>query len=682
MGRLSVTCNNSSCFKPATKKCSACQFTRYCSKQCLALDHSIHKLNCKEIVAWEERTSRDAPPLNLSQAAGLVASVSAQLDGQDDPAEDDSNGSPLDRLQAATGLSFKNRKTLGKAGACEVLASALDRALAAGNCLTSHLYDICSGMVALTHIDTCPENGVTLSKLGSIPNVTRVLLLATAEGDWPLAERACCLLSHLALLRQPSHCRQFADVSTYEAVAACLVAAASCPKSIEGSTASQGLNQPPTILDRTSASYAACDAVHDLQLVAQLCRDPGCPRHGHDHEDLMPGCQNRLRLGTMPGLPAALAACLHTAFAQLVSLVTGDMPGPLANATFRGLDQGVEPEAPLQGLEMPTENFQGLELEAPSLGLETGECQRLASEVPETVDAEASLRQCLQSDAFRGALADMVKVCQGIYMVIQPRGYPADVALAFGTQPHVARDLAGTLALAGSPHYLAARPACDPDWLLLNRACKLISSVVHAQVAVRGGNVPLGFRDTVRPLLELLELGNRERQRSPQFDAVTTMVALAGDAWVAEAMVEEGVCEALVEAMRQGVDRRDVLITQNASNVVRMLSSVPAAARQLASCEDTCQTLVDALLMTLILERVRAAKGGDITIPLPAQASVGYSVAAWLPIMAADPRCKTFFLTAGAEKVLAIAFQVAMAALDAPAMALLYNVKEAMHGGL
>eukprot|EP00899_Mesostigma_viride_P028318 jgi/Mesvir1/8671/Mv02611-RA.1 len=271
-----VPCHKEHCDAPATKSCARCRLSYYCSRECQVRDYPQHKAKCQEMASQEERATGAARPLDSTQAEDLVAAVARQLEGQGaaaasaGPSEEES---PMKQLQALAGLSFKNEKLLGKAGACEILASAFDRALAAAD--SASLYEICTGMTALTA--TCAKNRAAFGRLGVIAGTTKALMLATRGRDWPLAGATSSLLAKLALNinhHESSQRAQFFQAEAFGALAKCIVAAARAPE----------LGAP--------ASYLACDAMHDLEPMSACCG---------------------MMFSVVPGLGAALERCLHAA---------------------------------------------------------------------------------------------------------------------------------------------------------------------------------------------------------------------------------------------------------------------------------------------------------------------------------------------------------------------------------
>eukprot|EP00899_Mesostigma_viride_P028556 jgi/Mesvir1/8886/Mv02774-RA.1 len=280
-----VPCHREHCDAPATKSCARCRLSYYCSRECQVRDYPQHKAKCQEMASQEERATGAARPLDSTQAEDLVAAVARQLEGQGaaaasaGPSEEQS---PMKQLQALAGLSFKNEKLLGKAGACEILASAFDRALAAAD--SASLYEICTGMTALTA--TCAKNRAAFGRLGVIAGTTKALMLATRGRDWPLAGATSSLLAKLALNinhHESSQRAQFFQAEAFGALAKCIVAAARAPE----------LGAP--------ASYLACDAMHDLEPMSACCG---------------------MMFSVVPGLGAALERCLHAAVTAAAAAIT------------------------------------------------------------------------------------------------------------------------------------------------------------------------------------------------------------------------------------------------------------------------------------------------------------------------------------------------------------------------
>eukprot|EP00899_Mesostigma_viride_P015804 jgi/Mesvir1/24224/Mv10935-RA.1 len=279
MASISVICHRGNCGNTSTKSCSRCRLVYYCSRECQSSDYPSHKSECKKLTKWEQQAREEACPLDRAQANDFVAALARQLDGQGGTptAAPPSEDSPLHQLQTLARSSFENEKLLGKAGACEVLASALDRALADDTSLPRE--DICAGLVRL--VDTCAKNRVALGKLGVIASSTEVLRRALREENWPLASNAANLLYKIGVQIEPSHCDQFGAADSFEVLASCLVAAAGlCESTI-------------------STAFQACEALQTMQITAEACTRAGC--------------QNRQRLGRAPGVFAALDTCLMCA---------------------------------------------------------------------------------------------------------------------------------------------------------------------------------------------------------------------------------------------------------------------------------------------------------------------------------------------------------------------------------
>eukprot|EP00899_Mesostigma_viride_P026451 jgi/Mesvir1/6991/Mv09129-RA.1 len=283
-----VTCDNQDCHAPATKTCSRCRIAYYCSQECQASNYSRHKIKCREMSRTERQATNEARPIDASQAEALVAAVSRQLNGPDPatvaalPVAD----TPLAQLKMLAKQSTENERQLGKAGACQVLASALEARLDGdGPSSLDTLHEICVGTIHL--MATCVKNGVTLGQLGVISHATRALRLATREGDWRFVETTLILLKLLAVRKDPSHCERFGAAGTFEAVAECVVTNASCPDDA---------------FPAAFAGFEACSTLYELQLMAAACADPWC--------------QNARKLARVVGLPAALDRWLERALAH------------------------------------------------------------------------------------------------------------------------------------------------------------------------------------------------------------------------------------------------------------------------------------------------------------------------------------------------------------------------------
>eukprot|EP00899_Mesostigma_viride_P000730 jgi/Mesvir1/10658/Mv13748-RA.1 len=597
MASSGVTCFNSECRAPAAKTCSRCRLAYYCCRECQVSDHYRHKSQCKKLSAWLERASQDSSSLNLAQAKDLVAAVARQLVACQGalPATAVSNlveDSPLVQLRDVALASPKNEKVLGKAGACEVLAPALDTALACGD--PGILYEICVSIVALTA--TCAKNRAAFGRLGAIASATTVLTSAVHDKNWQLAEAATMILNHVADFQSPSHCEVYGLSGTFEAVAAGVVAA---------------VNE----VEFPLSAFPACAAMHTLQHMALSCREPGC--------------QNRHRLGQAAGLFRALSLCLVTA--KTLAHLTATRAG---------------------------------------------------------VHAEES----------QDALKKLRSVCLGIYAIVQPDAYPVATVQALVATPRLCMDLSTTLALAGSPEHLRARPRCEPAWRLVDTAAKAVYGIC---VAHRQATLPPDLRHACPTLVDILRVANEEEAgRCVQCDTVIAMKELARDPHMAALLDEAGACEALVETLCQLAERRgdsdsqrdaasrdsdsefnvrrlhagDTVLCCNAAMAVRQLARVPNVLRQLASSEETCKTLVGMLRYLVELE----APGWVASVPLEEKPScVDY----WLPMMAAHPTSSKCFLAAGAGGVLAQALEACTAANDVQAMSLFRALAEEMHAG-
>eukprot|EP00899_Mesostigma_viride_P003952 jgi/Mesvir1/13558/Mv12447-RA.1 len=306
MSNPGVMCTKQGCNTPATNVCSRCRLVYYCSRACQVSHYPLHKKRCRELAAQEQEAIGGARPVQPTPAEELVAAVAKQLaSGQgvppatSVPLED----SPLKDLETLAGSSFANEKRLGKAGACEVLASAFDRALDGSGPVS--VYHLCSAIIRLTL--TCAKNRIAFGRLGIIASATKALTRATSECDWPLAVNACFLLDKIAIEEDAaaptSRCSQLGAVGAFEAAAACVVAGVrACMDSLASRT-------PPSP-DAMTASYHGCEAVHDLQYMAQTCTDAGC--------------QNKTRLGRAPGLFPALEACLKNSLMNMAWMVRLD----------------------------------------------------------------------------------------------------------------------------------------------------------------------------------------------------------------------------------------------------------------------------------------------------------------------------------------------------------------------
>eukprot|EP00899_Mesostigma_viride_P000731 jgi/Mesvir1/10659/Mv13749-RA.1 len=261
------------------------QFSSGCAQECQVIDHPVHKTKCQELAAWEEQATVGAPPLDVAQARDLVAAVARQLNSGQGLLMS-SDDSPLDQLRKAASASFKNEKVLGKLGACEVLASALPRALASKNALAQ--LHICVTMRSL--VSTCAKNSLAFGRLGVIASMTAALTSAVCRQDWPLATHASSFLFHLTLANKGSnsHCRQFGIAGAFEAVASCVVAAAPSPE-----------NAAINCSEHAAAAYQACRTLQGLQEMTEDCADGT-------------GCQNRRRVGQSPRLVPALQKCLES----------------------------------------------------------------------------------------------------------------------------------------------------------------------------------------------------------------------------------------------------------------------------------------------------------------------------------------------------------------------------------
>eukprot|EP00899_Mesostigma_viride_P004311 jgi/Mesvir1/13881/Mv16017-RA.1 len=253
--------------------------------------------------AWEERASEEAPPLDLSEATELVGAVSRQLDGMlDTPADEDP---PFKRLQAVLRrMSVKNQRTLARAGACEMLASALDRAVrsqpgSTGQLSPVSLHDIVSCMMYLA--GNSVKNKAALGQLGAIASLTATLRHAIQKNDVPLVMATVALLGDLAESRVSSFCEAFGSAGAFEAAAECVAWAAATPSPDK---VGPGKASSP----RTSA----CALLVALQAVADACTRPGCGNRARLvwNGPLFTACR-----GSRHRLFTALDACLSDAVA-------------------------------------------------------------------------------------------------------------------------------------------------------------------------------------------------------------------------------------------------------------------------------------------------------------------------------------------------------------------------------
>eukprot|EP00899_Mesostigma_viride_P006136 jgi/Mesvir1/15523/Mv03175-RA.1 len=149
---------------------------------------------------------------------------------------------------------------------------------------------------------------------------------------------------------------------------------------------------------------------------------------------------------------------------------------------------------------------------------------------------------------------------------------------------------------------------------------------------------------------------------------------LAGrDAQVASRVVEAGACEAVVEALRQAMDRRDLDAVCLSNDSVQRLVAIPSGARQLAlGGAVTCEVLVRSLRFALDMVAGRGPQAAILATLLP------YWVTSWLTMMKADARCKQFFLAVSGEQALLLALDVPAVANDCAAVMLYRGTRDVM----
>eukprot|EP00899_Mesostigma_viride_P015072 jgi/Mesvir1/23566/Mv18263-RA.1 len=567
---LGVRCGKLHCSAAATKSCARCRVVFYCSRECQVSDYPYHRDKCKLTAAWEERANEDEPPLSLSQAKKLVTAVAQQLDGQLDtpPGE----VPPFHRLQhVLSRLSVQNERMLAKAGACEVLASALERAVT-GNSPVS-LSELFKSLLYLATDSV--KNKAAYGALGVISSTAEALRKAIREQDWLLATTAVSFLTELAMAKVSSFCGQFGAAGAFEAVAECVMWAAwSSP-------------------DRATLGFNACGALWQLQIMACMCTDARC--------------KNRNRLGQSCGLFAALDTCLGEAVTAAESAAAHQH-----------------------------------DLYSHTLDTLTGAPQ-----------------QCRCGRMYhRDVIADLSSVCTAIYAIAQPEVYPTKLVRLLAT-PSVCTSLMRALALLTS--VLSAR---DERGASASRcaATRLVLDVVPtiwSLCACHDLGAAFQGPETCSALVRLLlvfnaECGGTASQGDTYAAQCSVLAAIRGltvDAPSATGLQEAGVFEAVTEALRQAVERRDERLLTHAHDAIRrMVVNVPAIPRQVGR-HRTVSVLVSAVQLALDLE----AGGKDKPVwPWPFFFWVDF----WWPILLAHWTSRKVFLDAGAGDVLRRVLQV------------------------
>eukprot|EP00899_Mesostigma_viride_P019610 jgi/Mesvir1/27650/Mv07378-RA.1 len=276
MPQTTVQCANGGCGKPGTQACSRCHAVYYCSRECQRASYGMHKRLCHSFSRHNESAGLWAT-LDEASARELVANAARCLDDERvTPAGRDSGAILAFCTLGVSAQRPDNERLLGKVGACELLVRALDATLAGR--LAVPLCHLCAGIMSLTN--TSVKNKRRFGDGGVIPRLARVLAVASREHDWQLMEKACQSVYTLALTDHFCHCNKYGEAGMLEAIGRCVVVAA-------GAT------------PLADACYAACDALTALHYAVKACADPGC--------------QNKRRLGAVPGVHAALDNVLEHA---------------------------------------------------------------------------------------------------------------------------------------------------------------------------------------------------------------------------------------------------------------------------------------------------------------------------------------------------------------------------------
>eukprot|EP00899_Mesostigma_viride_P005883 jgi/Mesvir1/15296/Mv06507-RA.1 len=270
MGSASLPCANTGCEEPGTRACGKCHAAYYCSKECQRSHHPDHKRTCKWVERWNEKY--DVLKLDEAAARELVASTARHLN--DECATPDSitaADKALCQLEISA-FSPENERLLGKAGVCTLLESALDRSLTGESRVP--LETICRGMYILSK--TSLRNANKFGKDSTIKNLTKVLIVAIRDCDWPLMDTVSNCINALTCVDRC--CDMFGTAGTFEVVGQCIVVAACWGQEAEG-------------------GYSACRTLTRLGRMAKHCTHPGC--------------QNLGRLSGLPGIYAALDELFH-----------------------------------------------------------------------------------------------------------------------------------------------------------------------------------------------------------------------------------------------------------------------------------------------------------------------------------------------------------------------------------
>eukprot|EP00899_Mesostigma_viride_P017347 jgi/Mesvir1/25613/Mv01840-RA.1 len=267
MSTAPTPCDNEDCQQPGTKACGKCHCAYYCSKECQRADFENHKSYC----AWLTTAiaeSLDISTLDEGAAVDKVAAATQCLDEERMTADGATLAAEAFSLLSELARKPANARLLGKAGACRLLAAALDRALASTSGIP--LETICGGMVCMLYNTKCRAR--LLGESGVVESLTKALRVSIRDQNWALmrAVNEC-----IFVLSSFSVCDKFLAAGALEMVGQCVVVAVCSEQASE-------------------ACKQALLALSGLHRSNSLTRG---------------------RLSAVPGIYAALDECLHRAVA-------------------------------------------------------------------------------------------------------------------------------------------------------------------------------------------------------------------------------------------------------------------------------------------------------------------------------------------------------------------------------
>eukprot|EP00899_Mesostigma_viride_P004317 jgi/Mesvir1/13887/Mv16019-RA.2 len=660
---LEVTCYNGDCHAAATKSCARCHVVYYCSRECQVRDYPHHKEDCKDWVAWEEMANEEfPPPLDLSEATELVGAVARQLNGTlDTPPDEDPPFKALQHVLYC--MSGKSERVLARAGACELLASALDRALQGLSPVP--LRDIVTSMEDLAGDSV--KNKAVLGRLGVVSSLTRALRRAVRVRDDTLASPTLSLLSKLAKSKVSSLCEAFGAADTFEMAVECVVwASAPSP-------------------DTRSARFESCALLWALQAVADECTRPGC---GNRARLIRNGPLFTASRGSRDRLFAALDACLSDAVAATESSIAETDKDVRDRIAAFPADRGAVVSVHLQ-------------VATADLATVCGAIHVLIA-AQERHPSDRSMTPLLWSNtpaavSQRGALISvLVRHARRLR-----RWFYGDVARSLAS-PRVCENLVRVLALARSPLWAHERDAMlqgattslvDP--LPLHALVGDVAWMIYTLCEAHDHAAPFQTHGSCCHMVYVLWAANmenahegnasRERsvtarqarstpaQRQPgagsigsqgqwghgeenapkdvQKVVLSAIWALARDDKGAAQLHAVGVCDHLVQSLRQGVERDDLdLVIRAARPLRRVITSVPDAPEKLAGSAYACWLLVKCAQMALLREG-----GGEGPTP-PGRVGWPWPLICWVDfwwlMLSTHPACRQDFWAAGAADVL------------------------------